>query len=70
MKSIMRKVLAVILVMAISMSVFSVCGFAASEINSLGSDIGTAIGTIVFSPFILIDGIIWIITGIHIFYWW
>lgn len=70
MKSKMKKVLAVVLVAAIAMSMFTICGFAASEADSLGTEIGTALGTIVFFPFILIDEIIWIITGVHVFYWW
>ncbi len=68
MKSKMKKVLAVFLAVALVMSMFTICGFAASETDSLGYEIGTALGTIVFFPFILIDEIIWIITGIHIFY--
>ncbi len=70
MKTKMKKVLAVILVMAMAISMFTACGFAASEANSLGYEIGTALGSIVFLPFILIDEIIWIITGVHVFYWW
>ncbi len=70
MKTKLKKALAVVLVMAISTSMFTVCGFAASEADSLGTEIGTAIGTIVFLPFILVDEIIWIITGVHVFYWW
>lgn len=70
MKTKLKKALAVVLVMTIAMSMFTVCGFAASEADSLGTEIGTAIGTIVFLPFILVDEIIWIITGVHVFYWW
>ena len=35
---------------------------------SIGTTIGTAIGSIIFSPFLLIDFIIWVFTGVHIFY--
>ena len=38
----------------------------------VGSVIGRILGTIVFSPFLLIDLIVWVLSGfnIHIFYWW
>ncbi len=65
----MKKLLAIVLVMALVMSALTICGSAAYEPDqSTGGVIGTFLGTIVFSPFILIDGIIWIITGVHIFY--
>ena len=65
----MKKSIAMVLVAAIIMSAFSICGSAAYEpLQSTGGVIGEALGTIIFLPFILIDGIIWIITGVHIFY--
>lgn len=42
-----------------------------NETDSFFTDVGTFLGAIVFSPFILIDGIISLFTGVHIFYpWW
>lgn len=65
----MKKIIAIVLVMALVMSALTVCGSAAyTPDQSTGGVIGTFLGTIIFSPFIIIDGIIWIITGVHIFY--
>ncbi|MBQ3006990.1 MAG: hypothetical protein IJD78_05450 [Clostridia bacterium] len=65
----MKKIIAIVLVAAIMMSALTICGSAAyMPDQSTGGAIGQALGTIVFFPFILIDGIIWIITGVHIFY--
>ena len=66
MKTKMKKVLAVVLIMAIAMSMFTVCAFAAPPEPSPG----TIIGGIIFFPFILVDSIIYAFTGIHVFYWW
>ena len=65
----MKKIIAMVLVAAIMISALTIYGSAAYEpFQSTGGVIGEAIGTIIFLPFILIDGIIWIITGVHIFY--
>ncbi len=65
----MKKIIAIVLVAALMISALTICGSAAYEpLQSTGGAIGEALGTIVFLPFILIDGIIWIITGVHIFY--
>lgn len=65
----MKKIIAIVLVIVLVMSAFAVCGSAGyMPDQSTGGAIGEAIGTIVFLPFILIDGLIWIITGVHIFY--
>ncbi|MBR5561850.1 MAG: hypothetical protein IKW12_01730 [Clostridia bacterium] len=65
----MKKIIAIVLVMALVMSALTICGSAAyAPDQSTGGVIGTFLGTILFSPFIIIDGIIWIITGVHIFY--
>ena len=65
----MKKIIAIVLVIALVVSAFTICGSAGyTPDQSTGGAIGTAIGTIVFLPFILVDGLIWIITGVHIFY--
>ena len=66
----MKKIIAIVLVMTLIMSAFTVCGSAAYSLpdQSTGGAISQALGTILFLPFILVDGIIWIVTGVHIFY--
>ena len=66
MKTKIKKILAVVLVVTVAMSMFTICGYAESP----GMSLGPALGTIIFSPFILIDTIIYVVTGIHVFYWW
>lgn len=45
-------------------------GMVVAQMYSPGSIIGRILGTIVFSPFLLIDFIVWVISGfnVHIFY--
>lgn len=69
MKKTMKKLFAVLLVVAVAAAMFTVTGFAAGSERSLGYEIGQVLGSIVFSPFLLVDYLVWIITGIHIFYW-
>ena len=60
-----KKIIVVLLVIAIAVSVLAINASA----YSAGYEIGQILGSIVFSPFLLIDYIVYIITGIHIFYW-
>ncbi len=47
-------------------------GMSGAQTNSPGLIIGRILGTIVFSPFLLIDFIVWVFSGfnVHIFYSW
>lgn len=47
-------------------------GMVVAQMNSPGQIVGRILGTIVFSPFLLIDFIVWVFSGfnVHIFYSW
>ena len=60
-----KKILAIVLVFTFALSALVIPASA----ESLGYEIGQALGTIVFSPFIVVDLLIYSIFGIHVFYW-
>lgn len=61
----LKKFIAVLLIVAIAISMFAITASA----ESIGTLIGTAIGTVIFSPFILIDTLLYPIFGFHVLYW-
>lgn len=60
-----KKLVITVLIFAVAISVLVIPASA----ESLGYEIGQALGTIVFSPFILVDLLLYSIFGFHIFYW-
>ncbi len=60
-----KKILAIVLVFTFALSALVIPASA----ESLGYEIGQALGTIVFSPFIIVDMLLYSILGIHVFYW-
>ena len=59
-----KKLLIALLVIAIAVSSLGITASA----QSLGYEIGATIGAIIFSPFILVDLLLYSILGVHLIY--